>query len=343
MTVIAYIDLAVKGKIAPADKLSKYLPDFPRADEITLDHLVRHRAGIPHRVTDDGEECAPRTAADMVALAARKPLEFTPGERHAYSSGGFSVLARVLEIASGESYGDLVKRVVFDPAGLARTSHADSREILEDRASPYALGADGKPVNSPLQDLSVLVGAGSVWSTPRDLFALLTRVRKGGFGEGPRLSSVDADGVDWNGATSGFRAFADWHAKTDVTVILTSNLATGAADRLRRDVPLLATADTAPAPAPLPEVRPIPVAAADLEKLEGRYELRPGTTLSVKSEGGTLRVNVRTLVPLGPRTFFSWEDYGTVEFVFEEGGGRPVRMDWKSEGATYPCPRTGDL
>jgi CubicO group peptidase (beta-lactamase class C family) len=105
MTVIAYVRLAEERKIAPADKLSKYLPDFPNADAITIEHLSRHRSGIPHRVTVEGEETVPRTAADMVALAARKPLEFKPGERYSYTSGGFSVFARVLEIASGESYG----------------------------------------------------------------------------------------------------------------------------------------------------------------------------------------------------------------------------------------------
>lgn len=343
MTVIAYIKLAEERKIAPSDKLSKWLPDFPNADAITIEHLSRHRSGIPHRVTDDGEETVPRTAADMVTLAARKPLQFPPGERYSYSSGGFSVFARVLELAGGESYGDLLRHRVCEPAGLQRTSHADSREILPDRATSYLLGRDGKLVHAPLQDLSFLVGAGSVWSTARDLFALSKAVRSGKFGEGVRLSNVDGNGLDWNGSTNGFRAFVDWHKKSDATVIFTGNLMTGAADRLQRDVAAIAAGETPPVLSP-PTVVPVAVSEDVLKRYEGVYDLRQGTPLRVSAAGDRLRVSSRTLVPIGERTFFSWEDYATVEFVFEgDGAARPVRLDWKMEKETFACPRTGDL
>ena len=75
--------LITEGKLRGSDTLSRWLPDFPHAGRITVEQLMRHRAGIPHRVTDDMEETVPRTAADMVVLAGRKPLRFTPGARFA--------------------------------------------------------------------------------------------------------------------------------------------------------------------------------------------------------------------------------------------------------------------
>jgi len=162
MTVVVLIRLVERGKLSLQDPLSKWIPDYPHGETITVEHLARHRAGIPHRVTEAGEETLPRSAADMVELAARKPLLFEPGARHSYSSGGFSVLARVLELASGESYGSLLRRYVFAPAGMTQSAHADSRGVVPNRAAPYVLDVRGERVNARLQDLSFLVGAGSV-------------------------------------------------------------------------------------------------------------------------------------------------------------------------------------
>ncbi len=341
MTSIVMIQLAVAGKLALADPLSKWIPDFPRGSTITIEHLARHRAGIPHRVTERCDEIDPRSAADMVELAARKPLEFEPGEKHSYSSGGFSVLARVLELASGESYASLVRRYVFEPVGMSRSAHVDSRQIVPDRAAPYLLDTHGERVNAPLQDLSFLVGAGSVVSTTRDLHALVRAVRQGKLGEGPRLSFVDEQGVDFNGQTGGFRAFADWHAASDVTVVFLGNLLTGAADRIRRDVPRLVAGEDV-APSEPPRFTPAVVRPEILRSYEGVYELRPGTRLRVHAADAGLRVDEWSLVATGERTFFSFPDYGIVEVVLDEHG-RPVRLDWRQGEATYPCPRVADL
>jgi len=341
MTSIVLIQLVLEGKLSMQDPLSKWIPDFPRGSEITIEHLARHRAGIPHRVTEPWEEAVPRSAAEMVAFAARKPLQFEPGAQHSYSSGGFSVLARVLELASGESYGALLRRYVFEPTGMTHSVHADSRDIVPDRASPYFLDPHGERVNARLQDLSFLVGAGSVVSTPRDLHALVRAVRQGKLGQGPRLSFVDEEGIDFNGQTSGFRAFADWHAASDVTVVFTGNLLTGAADRIRRDVPRIVAGEEVPPPVP-PSFTAVKIRPEVLRSYEGIYELRPGTPLRVAAAAGGLLVDDWSLVATGERTFFSFPDYGTVEVVLD-GQGRPLRLDWRQGDQTFPCPRIADL
>ena len=341
MTVTAFIGLSESKALAPDDPLSKWIPDFPRGDEITVMMLARHRAGIPHRVTDASEETVPRTAGEMVAFAERKPLISEPGETSIYSSAGFAVLARVLELAAHQSYGELMRRLVFEPAGMTRTTHADSRMLLPGRASSYVFDTDGRPVNVSLQDLSFLVGAGSVWSTADDLDALLRAVRAGRFGDGVRQSFVHDGGIAWNGVTNGFRAFADWHADSDVTVIYTGNLVSGAIDRVRRDVPRLAAGE-AVEPEPPPAVAPVRVDEATLRSYEGTYQLRPGSPLEVRAIPGGLRVNDWVLVPTAERRFFSPQDYATVEIVLDDAG-RPERLDWGIADGVMACPRIGDL
>ena len=89
------------NKIALADKLNKYIPDFPSGDKITIEMLARHRSGIPHRVMSTEAESLSYTSAEFVEkVKAAKPA-FEPGTGRLYSSGGFAVLARALEIASG--------------------------------------------------------------------------------------------------------------------------------------------------------------------------------------------------------------------------------------------------
>src|SRR5215471_4674222 len=107
MTMTITLRLIEEGKLGRQDKLSKWMPDFPKGEKITVEMLMLHRSGIPHRGTIPEEESLRYTSADMVAKAKQVTLDFQPGEREGYSSLGYSVLARVLELASGKSFEQL--------------------------------------------------------------------------------------------------------------------------------------------------------------------------------------------------------------------------------------------
>ena len=130
MTIVILARLIEDDKVKLSDRLAQYAPAFPRGGDITVEHLLNHSSGIAHRVTSELDETRPQNAASMLALAAKSELVFEPGSDSVYSSAGFSVLARVLEIASGESYSQLLDRYVLKPAGMAATSDAGSRKII---------------------------------------------------------------------------------------------------------------------------------------------------------------------------------------------------------------------
>ncbi|MFG0316723.1 MAG: serine hydrolase [Planctomycetota bacterium JB042] len=333
MTVVVALRLLEAGEVAADDRLSKFLPDFPRGDEITLEHLLNHRAGIPHRVTDD--ETVRRTAADMAALAAKVPLLHDPGAGHGYSSAGFSVLARALEVASGRTFSELLREHVFEAADMTRS--VDSIDLVDDdHARAYRWTPTGL-VPSEEKDLSFLVGAGSVWSTARDLFRLQRAILSGRLGETVRANTVRNGGLAWNGVTGGFRAFADFHRRTGVTIVWVGNVQTGAADRMRKGLAWIVDGDE-PEPADVPTCDPVAVADETLSRYTGAYELRPGSTLDVRPDGGRLRVNDWLLFPTSATTFFSPQDYGTVTVVLDEDGA-PIRLDWENDGEVTPMPR----
>jgi len=340
MTVMLAIQLMQEKKLAYTDTLERWIPGLPSGRRITVEHLLRHRAGFPHRVTTEKDETQPMTAADMVEFARRCTLLFEPGARSSYSSTGFSVLARVLELASGKRYGELLRERLCEPFGLTGTAHLDQRTVLPGRATSYVPGRFGFE-NAPLKDHSFLVGAGSVYSTARDLHRLLQAVVTGRLGESIRLSTVRDGRVNWNGSTNGFRAFADWDSASGLAIIYAGNVHTGAPDMLRKTLArILAGERVGPAALPEPAIVHLPDAA--LRRCEGIYQLANGTPLEVRARDGYLFANEWPMAPLSETHYFSLRDYGEVTVVFD-AAGKPERLDWKVEGNTLPAPRTGEL
>src|SRR5882762_2994830 len=56
----------------------------------------------------------------IIRYMLRKPLDFNPGERYAYSNFGYCVLGRLIEKISGQRYDDYVKDHVLRPLGITR-------------------------------------------------------------------------------------------------------------------------------------------------------------------------------------------------------------------------------
>src|SRR5689334_841193 len=135
LTVIIAARLADEKKLSWGDTVSKWLPNYVYGSKMTIAQLISHRAGVPHRLLPDSEQAMPRTAQEMVEFANRVPLDFQPGDRESYSSGGYSILAAVLERAGNGSYDGLLQRYVARPVSAKTIRHVDSREILPGRAS----------------------------------------------------------------------------------------------------------------------------------------------------------------------------------------------------------------
>lgn len=339
MTSTIAIQLIAERKIGYRDSIARWLPDFPRANRITIEHLLRHRSGIRHEVFPDSEATRPRTTAEMVARAALLPLDHEPGARGGYSSGGFSVLTRVLELASGKSYRELLAERIFGPLGMTHSSDDDRRALLPGRSTPVAFGAHGMQ-NADYQDFSGIVGAGSVWSTARDLHRLVQGVVTGKLGPGAQLSLVRGGKLDFNGIAGGFRAHCDWDSATGLEVVFAGNLQSGASDLLRRAIPRLAAGESVPPPT-LPALRSTPLPEQELRRYEATYLLGNGTRLVVRFRDGVLWANEWVLLPMADRGFFSPRDYGKVQGV-AGADGRIERLDWEQRGQVYPAPRVGD-
>lgn len=337
---VVALQLIREGRLAAADTIGRFLPGFPHG-RITVRQLLDHTGGIPHRVTTPEDEQRFLSPADVTERAGRTPLLFEPGTRSVYSSAGYTVLARVLEVAAGKSWEALVRERVTGPAGLARTAPVAGRDApLPDRAASYVPAGPGA-FDRATRDLGFLAGAGSMWSTARDLLAMSRALLDGTFGADARANLVRRGGLRWSGSTDGFFSYLDHDSATGVTVVFLGNVQNGAAAMLRGAAPRLASG-RAVAPLERPDPATVAVPTERLRRFEGRYDVVNNPGLPVTARDGMLWANDWPLWPTSDSTFFSPRDYGTVAPA-RDSTGRPVGLTWTTGGQSFVCPRVGDL
>ena len=165
-TAAAVLLLADRGVLSVGDRVSRWLDDCPPAwDHITVHHLLCHTAGLAHWPALPAlDVTTPVDTGEKLRVFMAAPLLSPPGERFAYSSPGYVVLAHILERAAGLGYGAFLAREIFEPLGLDTTFNGSPGE-----RPGLAVGFhDGAPVPSFALD-TLGLGTGSIWSTVSDL------------------------------------------------------------------------------------------------------------------------------------------------------------------------------
>lgn len=187
--------LESQGKIALSDDVRKYLPELPaRFDAITVDHLLSSTDGVAgYKVLQalagwDATGPGQHTAI-LQMLQRQKTLNFKPGDE--FSPGGdsrFLLLARIVEVVSGQSFDDFCKTNIFMPLGMTNTLFLyDDTQLLENRAVPYRHAGNGVYKhdvggrNAP--------GPTNLYSSIRDLSLWLTKLASPALG-GPALANM---------------------------------------------------------------------------------------------------------------------------------------------------------
>ncbi|MGB1839732.1 MAG: serine hydrolase domain-containing protein [Longimicrobiales bacterium] len=123
------------------------LPDF--GSTITPRHLVHHTSGIrdwPHSMMLGGVTYTDVISFEQILrmLYQQEELDFPPGSEYSYSNTGYNLLARIIEVQSGESFREYTDARIFDPLGMESTHFSDDYlEIVPGRAESYAPTDDG--------------------------------------------------------------------------------------------------------------------------------------------------------------------------------------------------------
>ncbi len=170
-TSVAILKLLEQGHLQLNNKLSLYLSDFPRGDEITIHHLSSMTSGITNRMEriPFADQTKPINLTQLVNIIKQLKLEYEPGAKFNYSNLNYTILACIIEKVSGMSYAEFLHKYIFDPLGM-RNSYVDDGSIKINQAIGYTLELGQlSPFKSPY-DLSWAFGSGNIRSTSRDLF-----------------------------------------------------------------------------------------------------------------------------------------------------------------------------
>jgi len=196
-TATAAMRLVEQGKLSLDAPIQQYCPQFPQKQwPVSARQLLTHMAGVRHNYGDNGEKRdteAERQALELLIQRERAgqytrytdvikpldafrndPLVFQPGTRVLYSSPGYRLLGCVLEGAAQSPYRQLMRDLVFDPAGMRTITEDDARALIPHRVAGYSKASDGSIVRADYRDVSENLPAGGWLSSAEDLvrFAL---------------------------------------------------------------------------------------------------------------------------------------------------------------------------
>lgn len=101
----------------------------PRIWDITIRQLLHHSGGwdrgksgdimFKHfQIAKEMSIASPPDHKSLIRWAMAQPLDFTPGQRYAYSNFGYCVLGRIIEKVTGMTYEKYVREAVLAPAGI---------------------------------------------------------------------------------------------------------------------------------------------------------------------------------------------------------------------------------
>lgn len=171
-TSAAILMLVEQGKISLNDDFRHYLPEYPdKGAPITVEHLLTHTSGIKS-YTDEPKWLEmwrqDLTPAEIIAITRDQPLDFPPGTKFLYSNSGYVILGAIIEKVTGQTYGEFIRKNIFEPLGMTSSRYATNFGLVPNRA--YGYSTDGQAiVNATFLSMTQPFSAGSIESTVDDL------------------------------------------------------------------------------------------------------------------------------------------------------------------------------
>jgi CubicO group peptidase (beta-lactamase class C family) len=218
VTSVLVLLLADEGRFAIDDPIKQWIPALgglrvlrpgaatiddtePLRSDITIRQLLSHQSGLSHGVFDpdtviykayhaSGVRSVGTTLAEEMDLLGGLPLQYQPGTGWDYALG-CDVLARLIEIVTGQRFSDALQAKLFGPLGMADTGFvlrpdqlprltALYRGDLADVMKPGLTRLDDTPwPQAYCQPVPRQSGAGGLFTTQADMLALLRQLMPG--------------------------------------------------------------------------------------------------------------------------------------------------------------------
>ena len=130
------LQLVDEGTVSLDDRVSRWLPDLPHSDRVTLGQLARMTSGYPDYVqerefvldflADPFQRWTPRK---QLAYVLGKPLIYEPGTNWNYAHTNYVILGLALERITGMPMRTLMRERILEPLGLDATVASQTARI----------------------------------------------------------------------------------------------------------------------------------------------------------------------------------------------------------------------
>jgi D-alanyl-D-alanine carboxypeptidase len=157
MTSTVILQLVGEGLLSLDDPISKFRPDVPGGDNITIAQLSEMRSGLvsysfdpAFNATLDAHPQKEWTPDELLAIAFAYPASSAPGTQYEYSNTNIVLLGLVIEQVTGMSASDAFHERIFEPLGLKNTSLPDASDasIPASHAQGYQFGTNLETIDS---------------------------------------------------------------------------------------------------------------------------------------------------------------------------------------------------
>ena len=343
-TSTVILKLEEEGKLLLTDKISKYFPDFPDGNRITVYNLLTHTSGI-FNYTNDGEfmkseALKPTTESKIIALFKDKKLDFEPNSKYNYSNSNYMLLGYIIQKVTGKPYENVVREYIFNPLQMTKSGFDFVRLNDPNKATGYFAIGENITQKSTLVDSSVSFAAGAIYTTSGDLFKwhsglLSNKIVKRETIEKAFTPFKSKYGLGWNidslngkkvlahgGGIFGFNANFVRIEQDDISIVLLNNVGNPKLSDITKDIFSILYDK----PYKIPKVKKeIKVDEEILKKYIGTYEIVPQFKINVTVESGTLQAQATgqpkfELFAEKDNYFFVKVVEAEVEFVNNEKG-----------------------
>jgi len=258
-TATAILKLAELGKLKLTDPLSTFFENLPiKKQNITIHQLLTHTAGFSESIGRDYSafgKLSEISQKDFFEKLFVSKLLSEPGEKYSYSNTGYSILGRIIELASAQPYEAFLNEHLFTPAGMLQTgyllpkwdtkqmAHGYNRNIMETESTityykeagdiNWHLKGNGG-VNSTQNDMllwhkalktNIILTTESFkkLTTPYPYTSSLNSTSSYGYGWGVKKSEKNSKRITHNGSNGTFAHTIIWYPKEDIYIVYATN------------------------------------------------------------------------------------------------------------------------
>lgn len=181
VTTVAAMQLVESGKLSLFSSVANTVSEWPdNGASITLRHLLTHTSGIRHYLAAKQDVYyEPFSVARSLDVFKDDALLFKPGTRVSYSTHAFSLVARLVEVGSGETFAKYIEDHISRPAGASTLRLEDRSKPNASRSSLYSVGTQGVALRANREEnVSWKSGGGGMESSAPDLARFAMAVLK---------------------------------------------------------------------------------------------------------------------------------------------------------------------